>query len=717
MLAGVFIALATGMSIWAPIWSHYFVEETPLAADHIELSRQHPGDEVLRELGTLKHNLVPPIGPDHEDPVAVARDLIAESEQVGRSSLFDPEYLAGLNYAGLETLRVLLAAYESSGDPVFLATATRFLVDFARFERSAWLPRGLLWNDHAVGVRAVALAEFWRIYRHSPGFNEDTARLLLEHVVSTANRLADPRHYTFASNHGTMQNVGLLHLSLAFPQLPWMARHAELAIERQREQLTYLFGPEGAWRENSAGYHKLGLELTGIFLRYMTLANLDIPPAMRHTYEAASAYYGALRAADGSLPAIGDTSYATHHREPLTTAFDAAGRASEMTRVEPEPPGVKQRLFADLGQAVWWSADEHRAQTVVTWSNFTRHGHKHADELSLNLRSAAGRWWTSVGYWPLDHELRHKARSWSGSNAPHLADEAEHSARSSSLLGYGWSKDLAAIHLRRAGPGAFLVERQIVYVEPSTWLILDTFDDNQPRDARIVWGVDHDVDILPGPSRGSFMLSRQGSPTQMLVQVLASGALEPKILRGSVEPFAGWVEHDYRPVPASAIVLTPSSAGTWTALVSRLQHPSGAREPGPVRMPDWTGSTSWRLEIHENATKITVTRDGPFIRAARGGDLLQLELSAAPAASAAARHGEQIFAAAAARYGGHFANNLTLRWKLTLLLLVLLVGHVAVMLLLRHVRPQYATALGLAAIAAWLISGLWLHMTYPLGLL
>jgi hypothetical protein len=142
-VAGPILAGLVILSVWLPLWSHYHVAQPVLGIDAIRQSAtEQPSGAVLQEISSLKHRLVPPIGPDVVDAVAVANALI--SDNGGRQSLFNPRLLGGLNFAGFETLWVLVSAYEQSGDLTYLKQARLFLLEFITYENAALLPQGRL---------------------------------------------------------------------------------------------------------------------------------------------------------------------------------------------------------------------------------------------------------------------------------------------------------------------------------------------------------------------------------------------------------------------------------------------------------------------------------------------------------------------------------------------------------------------------------------------
>jgi hypothetical protein len=90
------------------------------------------------------------------------------------------------------------------------------MLEMANFEGKAWLDRGFLWNDHAVAARARTLADFWHMYRR----RQDRRRLpSLCGDSPPAQASFLPSHFTFATNHGVIQNIALWQLCIAFTGL------------------------------------------------------------------------------------------------------------------------------------------------------------------------------------------------------------------------------------------------------------------------------------------------------------------------------------------------------------------------------------------------------------------------------------------------------------------------------------------------------------------
>jgi hypothetical protein len=182
-----------------------------------------------------------------------------------------------LPLAGFYVPDVLLRAYEASGRQDFLTSAQAFISATAQYEQSAWLPRGQFWNEHALAARVSVLANFWRLYRHSPQYQPGIAREVMQLAAHAEGLLASPSQFTFATNHGIMQNLALWHASLAFPSLPRSQEYQWLATARIKEQMKFYVSEEGVVLEHSAGYQLFGLRLLGWGFRYLDLMHQIAP--------------------------------------------------------------------------------------------------------------------------------------------------------------------------------------------------------------------------------------------------------------------------------------------------------------------------------------------------------------------------------------------------------------------------------------------------------
>ncbi len=284
---------------------------------------------------------------------------------------------------------------------------------------------------------------FWRLYRHR---SDDDPRRRSRSPAGGSLRelLANPRHFTFASNHGLMQNLGLLLLAIAFPTLCLGDRYQRLAVERLPSSCRFFVDDDGVIRKTSAGYQAFGLEILGINLSVHDLAGHSHPDpvasevraraALSRTPSAAGWHAAGCRRYRWIRSRVASPGHGARSARTLAK-WNPAGRGRDpTTRSASTPPpdtgsnGMGCRSWAD-----------HAAlgQTVATWNSPPPLSHKHADDLSVLIWSHGFSWLTSVGYWPYVAAGREQATSWSAANAPHRTNEPPGSEREARLVAYG----------------------------------------------------------------------------------------------------------------------------------------------------------------------------------------------------------------------------------------------------------------------------------------
>lgn len=744
-------------AVWFPIWTHYRIAHPSLSAELVEKARTVPEDSVLTELEGVR--ISGRRWSEQPDLIPIAERLLqGEATIPGFPATklhlpFDAGELERglpgwqLLQGSLVVPEVLLAAYEATGRDQFLLTARDVILGWAAYERRAVLPNGFLWNDHALAARVVVLAHFWRLYRRHPAYDPVVARTVLEFALRGGLLLAAPAHFTFATNHGVMQNLGLWHLTTAFPWVPDCDSLRQIAFDRLDGQMRYYVDKEGVVLEHSAGYQAFGLELLGMALRYVTLTGRPVPTEWIHKYEAAKIVYDLMARPDSTLPLVGDTHNGPEPFVPLQTTVDATGRAAALSSTYHWSPVAESRLFANAGYAVWWDGrgnGERKTspsggtdrrpglrETFVTWSYFPGHGHKHADELSVLLWADGQTWWTNVGYWTYGFPGRDEAESWPGSSAPHLSGEPLNSHREARLLGSGRSARISAVDLERRGPGAYRARRLVLHLRPDTWLVLDQTDGADGDTTTTTWTAGPGVTLVPGSTSDTYQLTAEGSPSELRAAVKSSKGTAVRLLRGSTRPFAGWVVSQGAPTATTSIVLEHPAHGSWSAAVWHLAPNAGAAdratEAGKAAGGSSVDSTGGEgVQIRYRGPENWEATLSPWL----GGGLIQREGSSISVrATELGREAEAITLAPVPRDTAEvqsideglrqmalafpkFRDYLPARLRITQWLGAGFVAQELVLLVLWRRRSRLEPTLRAAALACWVAGGIWLVAVY-----
>ena len=725
-VAGFVIPVGVVFLIWAPVIAHYHVSSITISDAMLEAAKRSPSDSLLRLLDGFR--LMELRGRDQEQLVRVAEGLlrgVAELPGFPPARIrmpFDPHDLNTpgwqLLLAGLAVPRILLDAYKQTGREEFFVQARDVIVAFEEYQRRASLPRGLLWNDHAIAARIGVLTEFWRVYRMRQDYTPVVGRMILKQAARDAQLLSDPRRFTFSTNHGVMQNLALLHFSLAFPALPEVARYKRLALSRLREQMAFYVDDDGVVLEHSAGYQAFGLQLIAMACGYLTLGGESIPDDWIQTYRRAHEVLSVLRRPDGSLPTFGDTDDPGDDpgpRTPLPKVRSACERSGDLLSWIPKRPF---NLYPTAGYSIWWDGlsewprQEKMGQTVVVWSYFPEHAHKHADEMSVLVWAGGTAWWTNVGYWPYWDAWRDEAESWSGASAPHLAQESAGSSRSTTLLAYGRSDRLAAIDLERKGPGQYVARRQVVHVGSRAWLVADYVSGDDTGTTAVTWTASPDVTLRKGAIPGSYISAAPHSSAVLRTFVFGSPGTSIQEFKGSLAPFAGWHVMNSIPRVAPALVIQQPARNSWSIVTWMIDFndvDSGRNLDNP-RVLYWKSPLDWKAEIPLASEVIEVVREQDRIvvhdrRTQRTVEVLPLV--AAPDVKRQVARIHVTFADAARKYPG-FSDLLARRAKTSLLLLIVVASQEACLFAIRRKRAGYDADIRVLTVFGWLGLGFWL---------
>jgi hypothetical protein len=711
-LAANVLALLSALAlVWLPEISLYWVGPTRVSDDSVLQAKQNPPSGILAEIG--RQSLLPMIEPaDMRDPsrlrelgegvvsgnVRFAGRPLATLPFPFRASHLDsglPSH--ALKVASLGTLRLLLAAYTATGERRFLDAAVQETLAFNRTDAWRLVPRGLLWNDHALAARVQALALLWSLVRTQKDLDPSDALTILQLADRTGARLAKPELYNSRTNHGIMQNIALMQLALAFPALPRAEHFKTVGCTRMVMQMPYYIAPEGPVLEHSAGYHAFGRDLLIKAIRLLELSRCAVPPDWQQLLARVTEFSHLLQRPDRTLPVFGNTDHAPL---PLEEGVDPD--------VAPKPPS---RLYDVAGFAIsWrgtdtWPQTQDLSQTVVTWSNFPTRAHKHADDLAIVVWANGRTWLTNSGYWPYDAEGFDEANGWRGSNAPHFQGESARVLRASVLLASGASQSVWAIDLeRRLGDGAW-VRRQVVEIGGDVWIVLDSAAGGREQRIETLWTTMPEIDVQATGER-EFLLRSLDSTVSARMLFAGPPALTPTLRRGSLAPFGGWIVREGRPVPAAAIEVHQLADQAPVASVLMLGQPSAS-----VRF-DSIAADAWNIRLESE-------RDGFVLRREKG--LLSLQFADGRhervelVAGADVRDRRQTIISAYETASHQFpgVRDLTFyRYRLTALALVLLVLQEVTIAVARRFAPRAVTALRAAASIAWLSFGLLAALWY-----
>jgi hypothetical protein len=479
-----------------------------------------------------------------------------------------------------------------------------------------------------------------------------------------------------------------------------------------RDQLAFQMNDEGVVLEHSPSYQQYGMIRLRDAITYLRRLEMPIPEDWLVKLDRAKQFQRNLRLPDGALPVFGATSSGIDYDKRLRSH---GPDAKFLSVVQSRP--VPFSIYPVAGYSIWWDGldqwpdGRHLAQVALAWSHFPGHAHKHADEMSLWLWAHGRRWITNTGDWP-QKSNRDDAKSWAGSNAPHLIGESAESARQTRLLYTATSPNLAFIDLERSGAGGYAAERQVLWIKPNIWLVLDHVQNPAGRVSRTVWTTAHNVTVEADAAKNSFLLTvDDATPGGTLSGFfLGSAGNQTKMYKASVSPFAGWEVINERVMPAPAIVVDQPGADAWSAAIWSLAENAGAREllPSNARMAQWGSPQDWTLSVMLGKAELEIQRQGERLVIHNGGKGVNsqtLSLAAGPDVSQRYQQLRDGFARALAKYP-KFDDHFGYRVRATQLLLGLLLIQELVLLFIRLKRKIYYKTFRVVSTAAWSAAGL-----------
>jgi hypothetical protein len=522
--------------------------------------------------------------------------------------------------ASLAVEDLLLRDAESSGRREHYALAKDRILQFADWEAAQHAPAAFLWNDHAVSARISVLLRFWRMLRSDPGATPAQRAALLALVSRSGGLLAKSSQFTVRTNHGVMQNIALLQLSAAFPDLPQSGAWRKLALDRLELQLGFYVSPEGVVLEHSSEYHLFGVQLLGYAIQLARLNGLEPSARLLLAHQRSQEFSKVLTRPDGTVPIIGNTASQVFSEEDHRR-FMASGAASK-------DAVATTHAYPISGYAVWNQTGPVASQVAVAWAKHDRHGHKHADETSVHFWSRGIDWITATGYWPYGEKGYDEANGWRGANAPHLRGESAHSARRVELKfqGGGPAAKLVDVETRRES-GAVL-RRQVVQLGAERLLVVDTAADaNQPVDTLWTLRPEHRL-LVKSPTHFVGQPAAGGQVLHMNFAFGGAGGAASASTGGSFSPFTGWVVVGRRTVAAPAVTVERAAGAHMTAALFSV---GGQDQTPALTLDEHVSAEQWSASLQDPQGALRVRRHGAVLEVTGPGAAAAVVDLAAPA--------------------------------------------------------------------------------------
>jgi hypothetical protein len=420
-------------------------------------------------------------------------------------------------------------------------------------------------------------------------------------IRAHAEKLADPAFYTEGHNHGLEQDLALMAIGVAFPELELSESWRRTGCDRLEKQVVETVSPDGVHLEHSANYHVMVL---GILARALDFARRNELPLdadrLQRTVDGMARYAAYLLQPDGRVPLLGDTSA----QKPLDLAnpvlSGCAGRdpvlLRALSRGREGAPGEISVVHQEEGYAIFrdsWPPHpdaEKAVHLIFAAAAHEGRAHKQADDLSILLYGRGRELIVGPGLFSYSAE---------DAGRRHILGAASHNT----VLLDGKSFDGYATRIERFAldPSWALVEashdnypgvrhrRLLLYVRPATILVVDEILPREAGASREIEQLFHldpamEAAVLPGSSA---VEARYRDGPSLRLEQLADGRGCLAILRGSTKPYRGWVSRLPRSLEPAPVAVTKVAAeravlATWIEVDPEAPPGDGAAQGAAV---------------------------------------------------------------------------------------------------------------------------------------
>ncbi len=544
--------------------------------------------------------------------------------------------------------RTLCEAYWSSGDEVYAKEFSDQVVDWVKKNPVPLFSSGngsYTWRTIECGIRqSTTWPDCLYHVLGSPSFTPDVATTMTKSMVEHARHLM---MWPMSGNWLTMESNGLGTLGILLPEFSEAQTWWDTAMSRMYAELDNQVYPDGAQIELTTGYHQVSLNNFLGLARTAKLNEIALPEdyytKLRRMFE----YNLYVQMPDGRTPGLNDGGM-TGITGSMRTAFElyedpvfewAASRGAHGT-----PPDHTSHFFPYAGQMVMRSGWEPDARYLLMDAGPFGYGHQHEDNLSIVVNALGkvhivdpGNYAYDSSPWrrytidtPAHNTIMVDGQGQRRRGLPRSEYVVEEPVATNVWLscdkldygagqyetGYGPKREIQVTH-----------RRQIVFVKPDYWLVIDTLSGEGEHLYESIFHFDADEATID--EDGLTVRTIDPSPN-CLIAVAPRDGLNARIVKGQTEPTVqGFVaaqkwrpswkdpqaeapEHGKRAVPTAIFSLTAKAPVRLVSVI--LPYPKD--ETPQVSVEDITGEDAKvrvRVTLPDGTVDEIVVDDGASV--------------------------------------------------------------------------------------------------------
>ncbi len=497
-------------------------------------------------------------------------------------------------------------AWRFTGDDRYAQASVRLLRQWMTANPPGF---GINWSSSLeVAIRMISWCWALNLFRGAAAFTPELFLQMLAWIQAHARYVERNLSRYFSPNsHLTGEALGLFYVGTLLPELEGGKRWMELGHKVLLEQLDRQVLPGGVYFEQSTRYQYYTVD---IYLHFIILAERNqvaVPASVRSRLGEMVEFLLQLRRPDGTVPQIGDAdggwllplvkrepgdyrglfSTAAALLENPQFAWAAKGVAPEAwwllgshgitgATSHPLAPPTQDTLrnFREGGYVVMRSGWDDRAHQLIFDTGplgcGVSDGHGHADLLSVQCSAFGENFLVDAGTfcYTADADWRNFFRS----SQAHSTVTMDGCGQAEPAGPFSWDSRPAARLLNcTSAPEYSLAEaehdawgtladplihrRRVLFVDSRYWLIIDDLG----GDARHRIDLRYQFAPMPVEAEDHGWVRARARSSALLVKAFANVPLETTIVRGQLQPIAGWYSPDYgqkQPAPVLSFSAT-----------------------------------------------------------------------------------------------------------------------------------------------------------------
>lgn len=273
----------------------------------------------------------------------------------------------------------------------YLEKGTEIIKDWIESNPKTKSNNSMAYHDETTALRLQYWLRFY-ILCHNNLPDKKFIETLREEMLKTAALLADENFHSTNTNHGMFQDMALLCFSIYFNNeyCDLCESYCDLAIERLKSYLKFVFTSDGVHKEQSPVYHMLVTANVKRLAGFLDKIDKEISLDFEKIYKNAEEFATHIIRPDGHFPPICDTEPKSVTKVGYRNLFNSDQFLYSVSAgAEGKASSNLDSVFKDAGYAIFrdsWELKEKSTYVLFT-AAYNSDYHKHSDDLNLYIYS------------------------------------------------------------------------------------------------------------------------------------------------------------------------------------------------------------------------------------------------------------------------------------------------------------------------------------------